>query len=210
MIKALGVCGCALAILLLGSPATRADTTNFTGDFRAAFWTTTPPPPPPPSFGSVYFTNSNTELVLAGPNQPASRTSSTDPITYNGPLGGGLTVGGTVQFDYEYNSGDALGASEADFAYTPPGGGSSIQNLLGQGGPGVIQSGSFTTPLLSAGTTFKFLLITDTPANKLSGSLVITHFVFLSEIPEPSTAALLAGLLGCLSLARWCRSRRPV
>jgi hypothetical protein len=203
-VKAIGQYGALLLALLLGLSAAQADsTTNFTGDFAAAFWTNSPP-----GLGSVYFTNSSTELVLTGPNQPSTVSSSIDPITYNGPLGGGLAVGGTVQFNWAYSAGDAV-SSIADFAWAPPGGESPTQILLGSGPPGATASGTFTTPLLLAGTTFQFLLTTDeTPIGKPSGTLIITDFQFHPDIPEPSTGALLASLLIGLGATRWRRSRR--
>lgn len=200
--RALKQRGILLLALLLGLGAARADTTGFVGDFREAFWTNQV------QFGSVTFSNSDTELVLTGPNAPTVQKTSLDGILYNGPLEGGLAVGGTVTFHWAYNSGDALSTSEADFAWLPPGGGSPFQQLLRQGGPGVIANGVFATPLLAAGTTFQFLLTTDTPANKLSGTLIISDFQFHPDIPEPSTGTLLATALICLGAARWRRSRQ--
>ena len=203
-VKVLGQRGALILALLLGLSSVQAGTTtDFTGDFAAAFWTNSPA-----GLGSVYFTNSSAELVLAGPTQPAARASSIDPITYNGPLGGGLAVGGTVQFNWAYNSGDALSTSEADFAYAGPGGTTPVLTMLAQGGPGVIQSGSFLSPALLPGETFQFLLTTDTLAGKLSGTLVITDFQFHADIPEPATGALLAGMLTCLGVARRRSGRR--
>jgi hypothetical protein len=191
--------------LLLGLGVARAD---FSGDFGQAFWTNSPP-----GLGSVFFTNSSTELVLAGPNQPASKTTSTDPITYNGPLGGGLRVNGTVQFRYTYNSGDALSQTVAEFSWLPPGGGGGdwVHQVLGNGGPGAsVTDALFITPSpLIAGTTFAFSLFTDTlpPAGKPSALLVVNNFVFF-EVPEPVTGTLLANGLVALGLISWWRSRR--
>ena len=201
--KALGRPGLLLLALLCGVSAARADTTNFVGDFREAFWT------PEAQSGSVGFSNSDTALVLAGPNSPTAEKTSLDAILYSGALGEGLAVGGTVQFNWAYDSGDALSTSEADFAWAPPGGGSPVVNVLAQGGPGVITNGFFSTPTLLAGTQFQFLLGTDTLANKLSGTLVITDFKFYAEVPEPSAGVLLGSALLGLGLSRWRRFRRP-
>jgi hypothetical protein len=191
--------GVAVLALSLGLGVAQADTSGFTGDFAPSNWTNSPP-----GLGAVYFTNSNSELVLTGPNQPASQTDSFDPITYNGPLSGGLTVGGRVEFDWEYNSGDALSTiSAATFAWSQGGGGGTTQTNLAQGGPGVVESGVFITPELAPGTTFGFLLSTETPANKLSGSLIVTNFQFQADVPEPSTTALLAGMGMLLGVKRW-------
>jgi len=168
----------------------------------AAYWTMQP------QFGTVTFSNADTELVLAGPNAPTVETYSLDGILYVGPASGGLPVDGTVQFHWAYNSGDALSTTEADFAWQPPGGGDSTKIVLDQGGPGVIQSGEVSTPVLGAGTTLHFLLSTDTEANKLTGSLVISDFQFNPTVPEPSTGALFAGVLVSLGVVRWRRCRR--
>ena len=204
-LQALGQRGAVILSLFLGLGAVQADTTNFMGDFGEAFWTKQP------QFGSVYFTNSDTKLVLAGPNAPAAETTSFDGVLYNGdttpPLSGGLAVGGTVQFHYDYNGGTTLSTSEADFAYTPPGG-SPSQLLIAQGGAGVVTSGLFKAPLLIAGTTFEILLGSDTTSGKLAASLIITDFEFHPDIPEPSTGALLASALISLGVASWRRSRR--
>jgi hypothetical protein len=199
---AVGRQGTVILSLFLGLSVAQATSTNFMGDFGEAFWTAQP------QLGSVTFTNSDTELALAGPNAPTTERNSLDGILYNGPLPGGLTVGGTVQFHWAYDSGDALSTSEADIAWSPPGGGLPGIGVLAQGGPGVILSGDYSTPLLLAGTTFQFLLTTDTLANKLSGTLIITDFQFQPEIPEPSTGALLAGVLVSIGGARWRRCRR--
>ena len=81
--------------LHLGLGIARADTTNFTGAFDPTSWTTNPP-----GSGSVYFTNSDTELVLSGANYPITTNSSTDPIYY-GLLSGGLPVSGTIEFTWQ-------------------------------------------------------------------------------------------------------------
>ena len=191
--------------LLLGVSAAWADgTTNFMGEFGEAFWTRQPDQP---HFGSVNFSNSDTEVVLAGPNAPATDVpQSFDGILYNGPLPGGLSVGGTVQFHWAYNAGDALSTSDAEFAWAP-GGGNPI--VLAQSGLGATQSGNFSTNLL-AGTTFEILLTSDTLANKPSATLIITDFQFHPDIPEPTTGALLGSVLVCLGSARWWRCRRQV
>ena len=195
-------CGCLLLGLLLGIGAARGDSTNFVGDFRAAFWTALP------EDGSITFTNSDTALVLAGPEAPTSAKTSLDAILYNGELGQGLAVGGIVEFSWQYDSGDALSSSEADFAWQLPGGVTPVANVLAQGGPGTVRSGFFQTPVLQAGTTFEFLLSTETPANKLSGTLTITDFQFHAEVPEPSTGLLLIGFLAGLRSCCWRRARR--
>jgi hypothetical protein len=192
-----------LLTLLEGASGALADTTNFVGDFREAFWTNDV------QAGSVTFSNSDTVLVLSGPNSPAARVSSLDGILYHGELAGGLAVGGTVQFNWSYNAADCLSTSEADFTWSSPGGGSPVLNILAQGGPGVITNGFLITPVLAAGTVFEFSLGTDTLADKLPGTLVITDFIFHSEIPEPSSGVLLGGALIWLGVARRRRSQRP-
>jgi hypothetical protein len=187
---------------LLGLTAARADTTNFTDQFGEAFWNMQP------QHGSVFFTNDDTELVIVGPNLPTNAIpQSLDGIVYNETLGGGFVVGGTVSFHWQYTSGDALSDSAGEVAWTPPGG-TSIQDFLGQGGPGVTLSGNFTDTFISSGTTnFTFLLTTDTVANKLSGTLIITDFQF-HNVPEPSTGALLATAALSLTAVRWRQARR--
>lgn len=199
--RALGQQAVLLLILLWGVRAATADTTNFVGDFDESFWAAAV------GAGSATFSDTNT-LVLAGPNAPTVETSSLDAMRYEGQLQGGLLVGGTVQFNWAYNSGDALSTSEAEIAWTPSGG-SPVQIALAQGGPGVITNGFYMTPVLAAGTTFEFALGTDTLADKLSGTLVITGFVFQEEVPEPSAGLLLGTALMCLGLARWRRLQRP-
>jgi hypothetical protein len=191
-----------LITLLLGLGVARADTAGFTNDFAEAFWSKQP------QFGSVNFSNSDTALVLAGPNAPVAETTSFDGILYNGPLPGGLAVGGTVQFHWDYNGGTTLSTSEADFGWSSPGGGGPIQNVLAQGGVGVITSGLFTTPPLVAGTTFEFLLGSGTTPGKLSAALVISDFQFHPDIPEPTTGVLLGSLLISLGAARGWRGGR--
>ena len=201
--RALGRPGLLLLALLCGVSAATADTTNFVEGFREAFWTIEA------QFGSVSFSNSDKALVLAGPNAPTAEKTSLDAILYNGAsLGEGLAVGGTVQFNWAYDSGDALSTSEADFAWAPPGGGSPVVNVLAQGGPGVTTNGFFSTPTLLAGSQFSFLLGTDTLTNKLSGTLIITDFEFHAEVPEPSAGVLLGSALLGLGLSRWRRFRR--
>ncbi len=112
-----------------------------------------------------------------------------------------------MSFHWVYNSSDALSDSGGQIGWTPPGG-TSIQDVLGQGGPGVNQIGDFTSPLLSPGiTNLTILLITDTLADKFSGTLIITDFQF-QDVPEPSTGALVAGMFVCLGAARWRHCRR--
>ena len=142
--------------------------------------------------------------MLSGANEPSTDTSSIDPITYNGPLGGGLTVGGTVEFNWQYNSPYGLNDA-AYFAWMPAGGGSTNQVLLAQGG-GV--ASSIYSIQLDPHATFEFVLFTETPANKLPGSLVITNFQFHANVPEPSAEALLASALIFLGGTFWWRPRR--
>jgi hypothetical protein len=193
--KAAVLCGAGMLALFLGLGAAQADTTNFVGDFAPPLWTLEP------GQGSVFFTNGNTELVLTGPNQPPAEVNpSLDGIKYNGPLPGGLRVGGTVEFNWDYNPG-AVNSGAADISWTPPGGGVSTNSpLVYDGGLG-FESGHFMTNLL-AGTVFEILLTTDTLKDKLSGTLTITDFQF-HDIPEPSTGALLASAVILLSAARW-------
>lgn len=203
--RALRQGGALLLGLLLGLSAAQADsTTNFTGDFAPGFWTNSPV-----GLGSVYFTNADTELVLSGPNSPSAETVSIDPFTYEGPAGGGLALGGTVEFDWAYNSGDALSTSEADFAWIILGEMSPTQIVLASGGPGMTGSGTFTTPELPAGTTFQFLVTTDTPAGKPSATLIVSDFRFHPSIPEPSTGALLASAMIALAATRRWRNPQP-
>jgi hypothetical protein len=198
-IKATGQCGAGIFALFLGLGAAQAGSTNFVGEFAPPLWTLQS------GQGSVFFTNGNTELVLTGPNQPPAEVNpSLDGITYNGPLPGGLRVGGTVEFHWDYNPG-AVNSASVDFAWTPPGGGSSVDvPLISDGGLG-IESGDFSTNL-AAGTVFEFLLTTDTLADKLSGTLVISDFQFHADVPEPSSRVLLAVALLCFGAARWRRS----
>ena len=199
-VRAVGPRGLAILALFLGLGVAQADTTNFVGDFAPPLWTIEK------DQGSVFFTNDDQRLVLTGPNQPLAEVNpSLDGIKYNGPLAGGLRVGGTVEFHWEYSPG-AVNSASADFAWTPPGGGSSIQlPLLSNGGLG-FASGNVSTNLL-AGTVFEFLLSTDTFADKLSGTLIISDFQF-HDVPEPSSAALLASAVITLGAARWRRSRK--
>ena len=190
--KTAGVCFVAVCLFVSVFGIARADSTNFTGDFAATFWNAQP------QAGAIGFSNSATELVIAGPNKPASETTSVDPITYNGPTSSGLVTDGTVEFDYTYNSPFGL-ADSAYFAWTPFGG-TPTQVLLAQGG-GVNITNSFSIDL-SQGTTFEFVLFTDTPANKVGGSLTITDFTFHENVPEPSSCALFAGALILLAGSR--------
>lgn len=207
-VKAAGQQGFLLATLLFGLSAARADTTNFVGDFREAFWTNSPQ-----GSGIVSITPAGTELVLAGPNAATAPSGSLDGLLYNGPLQGGLVVGGTVEFHYAYNPGDAGSPSDANFRWLPPGGGAGdwLQAPLGQVTGGIITDGFYVTPSpLAAGTTFMFSLATDTPVpplGKPSTLLVVTDFVF-REVPEPATATLLVNGLLLLGGATWWRSRR--
>jgi hypothetical protein len=198
-VKALWSDSILAAVALLGLASAVADTTNFTGEFAPSWWAATP------QYGAIYFTNSNSELVLAGPSQPASDTSSVEPIGYNGPLPGGLTVGGTVEFDWQYNSPYGLNDA-AYFAWTPQGG-SSSQVLLAQGAGA---TNSIFSIQLDQGATFQFVLLTDVPANKFPGSLAVTNFQFHANVPEPSSTALFGGAMVLLGSVRWWRSRRSV
>ena len=175
--------GLALLLCLATFNTARGDTTNFTGDFAAAFWTAQP------QGGTITFTNSDTELVLAGPDKPSTQTSSIDPITYDGPVSAGLVTDGTVQFDWEYDSPFGLNDA-AYFAWTPPDG-SPIQIPLAQGGG--VSITNFFSMHLPQGATFEFVLFTETPANKTGGKFVVTSFQFTPDVPEPSTLSLLLG-----------------
>jgi hypothetical protein len=196
-VKAFGSKSVATLAVLWSFGVAGADTMNFTGDFAPSSWTATP------QYGSIYFTNSNSELVLSGPSQPASDTSSAEPISYDGPVPSGLAVGGTVEFDWQYNSPYGLNDA-AYFAWTPAGG-SSTPVLLAQGAGA---TNSIYSIQLDQGATFGFLLLTETPANKFPGTLQVTNFQFHANVPEPSSAALLTGFLTCLfSVRRWRRQR---
>jgi hypothetical protein len=199
--------GLLLLALLCGMSAARADTTNFVGDFREAFWTNSPQ-----GAGSAAINASGTELVLAGPDAATAPSGSLDGMLYNN-LGQGLLVGGTVEFTYSYDPGDAGSPSDANFRWLPPGGGAGdwLQKPLGQVIDGVITNGFYVTPSpLVAGTIFMFSLSTDTPVppfGKPSTQLVVTDFVF-RDVPEPGTAALLANGLLSFGAVSWWRSRR--
>jgi hypothetical protein len=201
-VRALGRRGAVVLSLLLGLGVAQADTTNFVGDFAPGepLWTMLP------DRGSVNFANGDTELILAGPNQPLSNiTNSLDGILYNGPLPGGLRVGGTVQFQWSYTPG-AVDGAEADITWLPPGGGSPIQSFLVNNGGLGADSGFFSTNML-AGTTFEISLTTTTELGKLSGTLTITDFQF-HDVPEPSTGALLASAVISLCATRRHTGRR--
>jgi hypothetical protein len=156
-----------------------------------------------PDAGSIYFTNANTELVLSGPPNESSPTLSTEPILYNGPLSGGLAVGGTVEFNWQYYS-PYGGSDEASFAYTPEGG-SAIPVLLTQGAGAT--NGIFSIQL-NPGATFEIVLINDNPGKPLPAFLTVTNFQFRSNVPEPSTGALFGTLAVALTAFSFWRSRR--
>ena len=173
----------------------RADTTDFMGVFDPTNWSHFS------GSGSYNFNTPNTELTIVGPSTPPSG-GSLDGIRYNGYLGGGLAVGGTVQFNWQYLSPDDPNA-HADF-------GTSVGNSspLGPGGAGGPFNDTFTSQLLPQGATFSFLLYTDNPSPaKSPASLLITNFKFI-EVPEPSMGALLGSMLISLSTVRWWRCRR--
>ena len=195
----LGRRGAVILILLLGLGLARADTSDFTGDFAAAFWTNTPS-----GLGSASFTNSSTELVIVG---PASGTASLDGMKYNEALGGGLAVGGTVQFNYAYTDlGDEDPNTEATLAYTPADtGGHSTTFTLGQG-VGTV-NGSFNESV-EPGSTLWFLLSTTTPSGKPPVSVIITDFQFHPNVPEPSAGAVVISALIPLGAACWRRCWR--
>ena len=169
--------------LLLGLSVARAD---FTGDFAAAFWTNAPS-----GSGSVAFSNSFTELVLQGPapatGSPGVIQSSLDGILYNGPLPGGLKVGGTVQFDWNYYSPGDASDDEADFLYWAPGGSTNLTQL--GFGPSAGTVGNLPPIHLPEGSAFQFVLFTSTYPGKDAGSLVITGFQFNPDVAPRLTAA---------------------
>lgn len=169
-----------------------ADTTNFTGDFQAAFWEAQP------MAGAVFFTNANSELVVAGPDKPVELVSSIDAVAYNGPTSSGLVMDGTLAFDWEYDSPYGL-SDAAYFSITPPIG-EPVQILLAQGG-GVNITNHFSIEL-TQGTTFNFTLFSYTPPNKDGSSLTINNFTFQPSVPEPSTSALFVGALVFISGVR--------
>jgi hypothetical protein len=199
----LGKRAAVILALFIGLATVQADTMGFMDAFAPANWN-------PTIFGggSAYFTNSDTELDLVGPTAtPTGGGSSIDGMLYNGPLSGGLVVGGTMQFHWEYvNYGDTVSPSGGEIDWTPPGGGGTMQALLGQ--EGISESGNFSTNLV-AGTPFSFNLTATFPAgvtNKLSATLIITGFQF-HDVPEPSTGTLLASMLAFLGAARGRRAR---
>jgi hypothetical protein len=125
-------------------------------------------------------------------------------MVFNGHLGGGLAVGGTVQFICDYAP-EAITSGDAEFRWLEPGNDSPSVQVLGTYLTPV--SGQlFTISSLPAGTIFGFYLSTDTSAGKVSATLTITGFQFL-DVPEPSTGALVAGMLVFLGAARWRRAR---
>ena len=192
--NALGLRVAVIVTLLFGLVMARADAADFTGFFDPTNWSQIS------GSGIYFFTNSDTELKIVGPNTPPSG-GSLDGIQYNGYLNGGLVVGGTVQFDYQYLSPDDSSAY-AQF-------GTSVGNStnIGPGGVGGPFTGTFTSQLLPQGATFDFLLYSDTLSpDKSPASLIITDFQF-HDLPEPSTGALVAGMLVCLGAARWRRAR---
>jgi hypothetical protein len=185
-----------ILVLLLGLGAARADTMGFTGDFTNAFWTIST------QSGTVSFANANTELDIVGDNDPPVETKSLEGISYNGPLPGGLAVGGTVQFDYQYTSLDD-GNAYAEFSTSVSGTPIYLGNGVATGGV------TFFSPIeLPQGATFGFLLYTDTDPGKGAASLVITSFQFVPDVPEPTTGVLLGSALISLGAARGWRSRR--
>jgi hypothetical protein len=193
-VRALGHRGIVILILFFGVAVVRADTTGFMDVFAPTNWSQIS------GSGTYDFTNSDSEIIIRGPNPPPSG-GSFDSIQFNGHLGDGLTAAGTVQFDWQYDSPDDPGAF-AQF-------GTSVGNSanIGPGGVGGPFSGTFTSQVLPQGATFSFLLFTDTPSpDKSAASLVITDFQF-HDIPEPSAGVLVAGMLGSLGVARWRRAR---
>jgi hypothetical protein len=200
----LGRRGLAILSVLIGLGVAQADTTGFTGEFAAAFWTNSPA-----GFGSASITNSGAALVLAGPTGTPPSGSSFDGMQYNEALGGGLVVGGTVQFHWDYRtSEDVTGNTGATLSYTPEGNGGSVQYSLGQG---VIPTSGDFSESVEPGSTFSFLLETETPSGKplgdLSTVLTISNFRFV-DVPEPSTGTLMAIAVISLFAARWRCGRR--
>lgn len=204
-VRALGERAAIILPLLLGLSVARAD---FTGDFDASFWKLHPPVSSGLAFGSVYFTNANTELALVSPNTvpPTPGGESLDGILYDSPLQGALTVGGWVTFHWEVSAGDVQ-TGGASFGWQDASGESST-NLAVFSTPGFTNGADYSSPLLSPGTTnLSFLLDTKTTGSgKTLATLFITDFQF-HETPEPSTGAFFAAVLVSLGAARWRRCR---
>jgi hypothetical protein len=193
-VRALGHRGVVILTLFFSLAEVRADTTGFMDAFAPTNWSQIS------GSGGYNFTNSDAELIIVGPNAPPSG-GSFDGIQYNGHLSGGLTVGGTVQFDWQYESPDD------PKAYAQFGTSVGSSTSIGPGGVGGPFNGTFTSQLLPQGATFTFLLFTDNPSpDKSPASLVITDFQF-HDIPEPSAGVLVAGMLVTLGAARWRHAR---
>jgi hypothetical protein len=184
-------------VLALGLAAARGNTTNFVDSFAPGFWDSEP------SYGSILFTNLNTVLILEGPRAPATETVSLETITYQGPLAGGLTEAGTIEFHWSFTSVDAT-LAEAAIGWAS--GDDTGEYTFASGGPGFTDSGDFSLSL-DTGAEISFLLTTTTPANKLSGTLVITDFRFI-PVPEPSAGGLLAAFLALFGLTRFLPRRK--
>jgi hypothetical protein len=196
-LRAFGWRAAAILLSVLGVFAARAaDTTNFVGAFAPTNWVLQP------DLGVVYFTNSGTWLVLAGPDAPANSTNSNDGVTYNGPLGGGLVEAGRIQFHWQFNAYDANPA-QVDMSWT----GGPGATLVPAGGPN-FDSGDFSLDL-EQDVHFSFLFGTTTPANKISGVFIISDFRFTPLIvPEPAAGGLFASALFVLGAARCWSGRR--
>lgn len=155
-------------VLIVGSAAPAH--AYFTGDLRTSYWDNTSGK----DLGSIFFTPDASSLVIQGPTGSlAGAVPSVDVSQYVGPvgLGGGLEFAGTLTFNWSFNSGDALSA-EAEFGYQNPSDSGPHTVSFASGGPGTIDSHTFSISLES-GAVFEFLLASSIPGGKRTAAQFI-------------------------------------